>query len=1492
MKLNSFTFRTFIVVLLSLPVMLFGQARLQVIHNSADAAASVVDVWLNDQLLINDFAFRTASPFIDAPAGVDFDVVIQPSNSTDTTNALARFTYNLTDGETYVLVANGIVVPTGYNPATPFNIYVYAMGREAASNPANSDVLVFHGSTDAPVVDVVETGVGAGTIIDNLAYGNFAGYLELPTDDYVLAIKDETGTVTVASYAAPLETLGLQGQAMAVVASGFLNPAVNNNGAAFGLFVALPSGGALVELPVYTPTARVQVIHNSADAAAAQVDVWLNDQLLIDNFAFRTASPFIDAPAGVDFDVVIQPSNSTDTTNALARLTYNLMDGETYVLVANGIVVPTGYNPATPFNIYVYAMGREAATNPANSDVLVFHGSTDAPVVDVVETGVGAGTIVDNLSYGNFAGYLELPTDDYVLAIKDETGTVTVASYAAPLETLGLQGQAMAVVASGFLNPAVNNNGAPFGLYVALPSGGALVELPVYTPTARVQVIHNSADAAAAQVDVWLNDQLLIDNFAFRTASPFIDAPAGVDFDVVIQPSNSTDTTNALARFTYNLMDGETYVLVANGIVVPTGYNPATPFNVFVYAMGREAASNPANSDVLVFHGSTDAPVVDVVETGVGAGTIVDNLAYGNFAGYLELPTDDYVLAIKDETGTVTVAYYAAPLETLGLQGQAMAVVASGFLNPAVNNNGASFGLFVALPSGGALVELPVYTPAARVQVIHNSADAAAAQVDVWLNDQLLIDNFAFRTASPFIDAPAGVDFDVVIQPSNSTDTTNALARFTYNLMDGETYVLVANGIVVPTGYNPATPFNVYVYAMGREAASNPANSDVLVFHGSTDAPVVDIVEIGVGAGTIVNDIAYGSYAGYLELPTEDYRLQVRDQSGTTTVAEYLAPLETLGLSGYAAVALASGFLDPASNNNGPAFGIYVALPAGGPLVALPAVEISTARLQVIHNSADAAAAVVDVWLNDQLLIDNFAFRTSTPFIDAPAGVDFDVVIQPSNSTDTTNALARFTYNLNGGEKYLLVANGIVVPTGYNPATPFSLYPFAGAREMAALSGNTYVVAFHGSTDAPTVDVVETGEGAGTIIDNLSYGNFAGYLELPTTDYILEVRDETGTVTVASYSAPLAALGLEGQALSVIASGFLNPGNNNNGPAFGLYVALSSGGALIPLPAYTAPTARVQVIHNSADAAAAQVDVWLNEQLLLDNFAFRTASPFIDAPAGVDFDVVIQPSNSTDTTNALARFTYNLMADEKYILIANGIVSPGGYSPVQPFNIYVYDMAREEATNPSNTDVLVFHGSTDAPVVDVVEVYAGAGTIVNNLAYGQFADYLELPTANYQLDIRNEAGDVTVATFNAALAGLGLQGQAISVLASGFLSPANNSNGPAFGLYAFLSSGGQFVALENTTGIEDNILNPDAFAVYPNPAKEKLNISYKLTSTGEVSYKIFNSTGMVIRAAELGYQAENQHNLIIDTSNLPSGLYVISLVAGNSSITSKIQVVN
>jgi len=220
------------------------------------------------------------------------------------------------------------------------------------------------------------------------------------------------------------------------------------------------------------------------------------------------------------------------------------------------------------------------------------------------------------------------------------------------------------------------------------------------------------------------------------------------------------------------------------------------------------------------------------------------------------------------------------------------------------------------------------------------------------------------------------------------------------------------------------------------------------------------------------------------------------------------------------------------------------------------------ARVQIIHNSADMAVEEVDVWLDEVKLLEDFAFRTATPFIDVPTGVEFTIAIQPPGSTSPEYPLWSQDYTFDFYETYLLIASGIVSPSGYDPVEPFDIYVFPFAREEATQASNTDLLAFHGSTDAPTITVWETGAGAGQIIDDFSYGDFAGYFELETQDYIL-----------ASYSAPLASWGLEGAAITAVASGFLDPSNNSNGPAFGIWIALASGGDMIPLTVYPPPSA-------------------------------------------------------------------------------------------------------------------------------------------------------------------------------------------------------------------------------------------------------------------------------------------------------------------------------
>lgn len=945
--------------LLAASVVGFAQtARVQVIHNAPDLAIDTVDIWIGNTLALDDFGFREASAFTDVTAGTPIEIRITDRNSVDTTNPAFLLTTTLMANVTYVAIANGIVSTTGYSNTPPLSLDVFAPGQEQSASAGEADVLIFHGSPDAPPVDVSEVGVGAGPVINNIAYGQFDpnGYQDYIPLDYTLQVLDQTGAIAIREYATPLATLGLADSALVAVASGFLNPAANSNGPAFGIFVALPGGGDLIPLPEIS--ASVQVIHNSADAGASSVDIYVQDPVgvvlaKLEDVSFRTASGFVDVPASLNNDIQLTVGVAADTStipgSAIYTLPVNPTADENYYAVANGIVSSTGYSPNVPFSIALFPGARLAAQNAGQTDLAVFHGATDAPTVDAFENLVLNQTAVDNRAYGTFDGYLSLPTNNYSLLVQDQTGTVSVREFGAPLQALGLQDAALLVLASGFLDPSANSNGAAFGLYAALPSGGNLVPLPM--STASVQVVHNSADQAASTVDVYVQDPVGIvleklEDVDFQSASGFVDVPASLNGEVELNFGIAADTSTVPGSSIFDkpvtpIID-ESYYAVANGIVSMTGYTPLEPFDIYLFAGARQAALNAANTDIAVFHGATDAPPVDAFENDVLNVTAVDNLEYGNFDGYVELPTDDYRLMIQDSTGSLNVREFAAPLQTFNLQGGAALVVASGFLNPVANSDGSAFGLYAVLPTGGVFVELPMST--GDVQVIHNSADLDASTVDVYVEgpagEQIAkLEDVDFRSASPFLALPAEVDLTLHVADENSTDFTNSLFDKGAALDRDENYIVTAHGIVSTSGYDPGAndrPFDLNIYVGARTAAANTANTDILVFHGSTDAPTVDIYETSATPNEIVDDLQYATYRGYLELPTADYILDIRDSTGTSSVAEFDASLVNLSLQGEAITVLASGFLTPGDNSNGPSFGLWAATTAGGPLVELP----------------------------------------------------------------------------------------------------------------------------------------------------------------------------------------------------------------------------------------------------------------------------------------------------------------------------------------------------------------------------------------------------------------------------------------------------------------------------------------------------------------------------------------------------------------------------
>lgn len=429
------------------------------------------------------------------------------------------------------------------------------------------------------------------------------------------------------------------------------------------------------------------------------------------------------------------------------------------------------------------------------------------------------------------------------------------------------------------------------------------------------------------------------------------------------------------------------------------------------------------------------------------------------------------------------------------------------------------------------------WSQTARVQIIHNSPTPT---VDIYANTDKLLDNFAFRTATPFIDVPANVNINIGVALATSTASTDAIANFPVTFMPNRTYVVVAGGVV-----GGAQPFNLFVYDMGAETSNSPNNVGILFFHGSPDAPEVDIT---TGGNVLFDNVMFGEYAGYLNVPAASYDLNVTPANdNNTVVASYNADLSFW--KGRTAVVFASGFL----GGGNPGFEPWVALDNGG---TFPLKSISTggggggtgggttARVQIIHNSP---TPTVDLWVNGSKFLDDFAFRTATPFVDVPAGVALDLGVALGNSTAASDALVSYDLVLEAGKKYVVVANGIV---GGNPG--FDLEIFDLAQEVANDAANIGLLFFHGSPDAPEVDILANG---GVAFDNVSFGEFSGYLNVPASSYELSVTpgNANGTI-VASYDADFSFW--KGRTAVVFASGFLSGSN----PGFEPWVALDNGG--------------------------------------------------------------------------------------------------------------------------------------------------------------------------------------------------------------------------------------------------------------------------------------------------------------------------------------------
>lgn len=91
----------------------------------------------------------------------------------------------------------------------------------------------------------------------------------------------------------------------------------------------------------------------------------------------------------------------------------------------------------------------------------------------------------------------------------------------------------------------------------------------------------------------------------------------------------------------------------------------------------------------------------------------------------------------------------------------------------------------------------------------------------------------------------------------------------------------------------------------------------------------------------------------------------------------------------------------------------------------------------------------------------------------------------------------------------------------------------------------------------------------------------------------------------------------------------------------------------------------------------------------------------------------------------------------------------------------------------------------------------------------------------------------------------------------------------------------------STNEISDIVNN---VSVFPNPATSNATVDFNISEANNVSVAVSNMVGQTVLTENLGQLNAGQHNYLLDVANLNSGLYLLTITAGESKITKQVSV--
>ncbi|MGA1465153.1 MAG: T9SS type A sorting domain-containing protein, partial [Balneolaceae bacterium] len=316
----------------------------------------------------------------------------------------------------------------------------------------------------------------------------------------------------------------------------------------------------------------------------------------------------------------------------------------------------------------------------------------------------------------------------------------------------------------------------------------------------------------------------------------------------------------------------------------------------------------------------------------------------------------------------------------------------------------------------------------------------------------------------------------------------------------------------------------------------------------------------------------------------------------------------------------------------------------------------------------------------------------------------------------------------------------------------------------------------------------------------------------------------------------------------------------------------------------------IQIIHNSADPAVESVDIYVDGDMAIDEFAFREATVFLPAPTDVELQLTITPAGADPAAGVTVPVT--LEEDQKYYAIASGVLNPDNFaaSPTSSDIGFRLDLVAGTQLSAASDSLSfkIMHGSTDAPAVDLF-VQGLPDPIVSGATFSAITDYITVPAPEvYTIDLYASEFNSYLASYE--VDATNLAGGTAFITASGFINPAANQDGEGFAVLAVFADGSTTLLESVTSSIEDGNEFPTAYTLsqnYPNPFNPSTTIQYSLPEVAEVMLEVYNMLGQKVASLVEARQSAGTYTIEFDGSGLASGTYMYRMQAGDFVQTRK-----